>query len=79
MVNYDLLLINVPMLTMGTIAGIIMNEILPEIMICLVLVCVLVISLKKTIFRYKKQILKEKTTRVENKVPHDELKESDSF
>jgi uncharacterized membrane protein YfcA len=54
MINYDLLLINVPMLTMGTLLGVIMNEFLPESIICFILVVVLVVSLKKTVIRYHK-------------------------
>lgn len=56
MINYDLLLINVPMLTMGTIMGVIMNEFLPEIIICCILVVVLIVSLKKTVLRFRKQV-----------------------
>lgn len=52
MINYDLLLINVPMLTLGTLIGVIMNQFLPESIICLILVVVLFLSLKKTLIRY---------------------------
>ena len=51
-INYDLLLMNVPMLTLGTFFGLIFNQIFPEIIICFILTCVLLISLKKTYKRY---------------------------
>ena len=52
MINYDLILLNVPMLTIGTMIGLILNQVLPEIVICLVLIAVLIISFDKTYKRY---------------------------
>ena len=78
MINYDLLLINVPMLTLGTVLGVIMNEFLPDSIICAILVIVLLISLKKTLVRYSKQIKKERE--LKGKVnAHVELREIPSF
>ena len=52
LINYDLLLINVPVLGCGSIIGLIVNQILPEILVCFTLVCVLIFSLKKTLRRF---------------------------
>ena len=53
MINYDLLLINVPVLSIGTVVGVLAGNLLPELVIAGVLVLVLVFSLKKIIKRYK--------------------------
>ena len=45
MINYDLLLINVPVLTVGTVLGVLAGNVLPELMIAGVLVFVLAFSL----------------------------------
>ena len=45
LINYDLLLVNVPVLASGSIFGLVLNEIFPDLIICLLLVIVLIFSL----------------------------------
>lgn len=52
MINYDLLILNVPMVTCGSILGILFNNILPECIICSFLIGILIVSLGKTNKRY---------------------------
>ena len=48
MVNYDLLNMNIPMVTCGSILGVLMNNVLPECIICTILIGILMISFGKT-------------------------------
>ena len=52
MVNYDLLNLNIPMVTCGSIIGVLINNVLPECIICTILIGILMISLGKTYKRY---------------------------
>jgi uncharacterized membrane protein YfcA len=45
MINYDLLLINVPVLSIGTVIGVLIGNLIPEIIIAGTLVFVLLFSL----------------------------------
>lgn len=54
LINYDLLLVNVPVLASGGIFGLLFNQMLPDIVICFLLVLVLLVSLNKTRVRLTK-------------------------
>jgi hypothetical protein len=51
-INYDLLNLNIPMITCGSIIGVVFNNILPEFVISIFLTGILVMSLDKTYKRY---------------------------
>jgi hypothetical protein len=59
-INYDLLNLNIPMITCGSIIGVVFNNILPEFVISVFLSAILLLSLDKTYKRYLLQLRVEK-------------------
>ena len=62
-VNYDLLLLSVPMLSMGAIFGEFIDQMLPDIFIIFTLLLISLQTLSRTFERIKKHLLEEKRER----------------
>lgn len=51
-INYEVLFISIPIIFTGAVVGVILNKVLPSISICLIIIAIFCLTIKKTVNRF---------------------------